>query len=322
MQPAIAITHVPFEDAGLLAPRLGARGISVETRPAWEMPAAAAEAPLVILLGGPISANDTAAYPFLTAEIALAERRMADGLPTLGICLGAQIMARAAGGTVGPGARPEIGRAPVELTAAGRESVLAPLAGVAVLHAQGDPRRHGGPDKAVRAYPTAHYALWVAQLPQAAGRFRLGTAGKNLVVEGAREAYLPERPLTDWRRPSGGQPGAAAVLEAQPALRRAGHRAVRTAERADGLVFPRAGRGPRRRRRHRVLNAGPTPTGRWSGSPACSTATRRVEDWRPGSPRRARSRRIDTHTQVTGTADCCFGPEPACRRSPDHTPAS
>lgn len=135
---AIAITHVVFEDAGLLTGVLAARGVGLATHPAWEMPDEAAEAPLVILLGGPISANDTAAYPFLKDEIALTERRMADGLPTLGICLGAQIMARAIGGTVGPGDRTEIGWAPVELTAAGRASVLAPLDGRPVLHWHGE----------------------------------------------------------------------------------------------------------------------------------------------------------------------------------------
>lgn len=134
---AIALTHVAFEDAGLLAGVLAARGVGLATHPAWEIPGEAAEAPLVILLGGPISANDTAAYPFLKDEIALAERRMADGLPTLGICLGAQIMARAIGGTVGPGAT-EIGWAPVELTEAGRASVLAPLDDRPVLHWHGE----------------------------------------------------------------------------------------------------------------------------------------------------------------------------------------
>jgi len=60
-QPAIAVTHVAFEDAGLIAPVLAERGVALQTHPAWTIPEAAAEAPLVILLGGPISANDTEA---------------------------------------------------------------------------------------------------------------------------------------------------------------------------------------------------------------------------------------------------------------------
>lgn len=63
--------------------------------------------------------------------------------------------------------------------------------------AQGDTRRHGGPDKAVHAYPAAHYALWAAEMPQRAARFRPGAAGENLVVDDVRE---PDICLGDrWR---------------------------------------------------------------------------------------------------------------------------
>lgn len=55
---------------------------------------------------------------------------------------------------------------------------------------QGDPRHHGGPDKAIHAYPVAHYTLWAAELPQAAARLRPGGFGENLAVEGATEADI------------------------------------------------------------------------------------------------------------------------------------
>jgi len=131
---SVAITHVACEDAGLVAPVLAERGIALGTHPAWAMPEAAAEAARVILLGGPITANNTADDPFPEHEIALARDRIAAGRPTLGICLGAQIMARAIGAAVGPGAAKEIGWAPVNLTAAGQASRLAALEGVPVLH--------------------------------------------------------------------------------------------------------------------------------------------------------------------------------------------
>ena len=47
----------------------------------------------------------------------------------------------------------------------------------------GDPRRHGGPDKAVHAYPVGHYPDWRAELPGEAERFRPGGFGENLVVD-------------------------------------------------------------------------------------------------------------------------------------------
>jgi len=135
---AFAISRVAFEDAGLLGSVLGERGVALRTCPAWDIPEAADKAALLILLGGPISVNDTSDFPFLTKEISLARARIAGGLPTIGICLGAQIMARAIGGAVGSGPEREIGWAPVNLTDAGRASALAELDGVPVLHWHGE----------------------------------------------------------------------------------------------------------------------------------------------------------------------------------------
>jgi GMP synthase (glutamine-hydrolysing) len=94
----------------------------------------------LIVLGGPIGVYEQEAYPFLADEVALLARRLARGLPTLGICLGAQLMAAALGAEVMPGtAGKEIGWGP--LTAAPVvNNPLAPLfePGVEVLHWHGD----------------------------------------------------------------------------------------------------------------------------------------------------------------------------------------
>ena len=55
---------------------------------------------------------------------------------------------------------------------------------------QGDRRHHGGPDKAVHAYASANYPLWVADLPERVALFQPGAFGENLVVEGATEADM------------------------------------------------------------------------------------------------------------------------------------
>ncbi|MEZ4241381.1 MAG: MOSC domain-containing protein [Myxococcota bacterium] len=47
---------------------------------------------------------------------------------------------------------------------------------------------HGGPDKAVHAYPLAHYASWAAELPSAG--MEVGAFGENLTVEGVTEADI------------------------------------------------------------------------------------------------------------------------------------
>jgi len=143
MKKALAIRHVPFEDLGLLAPLLAKRGFDIAyvDAPAADVGAVdGGAADLLVVLGGPIGVYETAEYPFLEAEIALIERRLKAGRPTLGICLGCQLMARALGARVYPSGHKEIGWAPVALTDAGRASCLAPLgeAAVAVLHWHGD----------------------------------------------------------------------------------------------------------------------------------------------------------------------------------------
>jgi GMP synthase (glutamine-hydrolysing) len=98
------------------------------------------ESDLLIVLGGPIGAYEDDLYPTLKDELKLLERRLAAQRPTLGICLGAQLMARALGARVYPTGGKEIGWGPVTLSAAGRESAFRHLGqdGVAVLHWHGD----------------------------------------------------------------------------------------------------------------------------------------------------------------------------------------
>nr|WP_294518307.1 glutamine amidotransferase [uncultured Rhodopila sp.] len=139
---AVAIRHVAFEDLGLLAPILDSAGWDVSYCEAAIDDLAAASvaaADLLVVLGGPIGVYDAEDFPFLQREIELLEHRLARDLPTLGICLGAQLMARALGQAVYPSGAKEIGWGPVSLTEAGTASCLGALAGGApVLHWHGD----------------------------------------------------------------------------------------------------------------------------------------------------------------------------------------
>ncbi|HVN39413.1 MAG TPA: glutamine amidotransferase [Myxococcota bacterium] len=141
MKTALAIRHVPFEDLGLLAPLCAERNLAVRylEAPTDDLAAEDPLAPeLLVVLGGPIGAYEDDVYPFLRAELSLLERRLAAGRPTLGLCLGAQLMARALGARVYPGARKEIGWGALALTPAGKESALRHLDGTRVLHWHGD----------------------------------------------------------------------------------------------------------------------------------------------------------------------------------------
>lgn len=142
MKTCVAIRHVAFEDLGSFEQTLGEAGFAIQYREAgWdELDAVDPLTPdLLVVLGGPIGAGDDAAYPFLVDELKLVEARLRSGRPLIGICLGAQIMARALGARVYPnGGGKEIGWSPLTLTEAGRDSPLAVLDGVAVLHWHGD----------------------------------------------------------------------------------------------------------------------------------------------------------------------------------------
>lgn len=156
---ALAMRHLHFEDLGSFRPALEALGYTISYREAgldsFTDPALAA-ADLLIVLGGPIGAYEEAAYPFLSDEIAVIEQRLARRLPTIGVCLGAQLLARALGARVYPGAVKEIGYGRLNYTPEGRR-LLAPVAeaDAAVLHWHGD--TFDLPDGALRLASNAHY---------------------------------------------------------------------------------------------------------------------------------------------------------------------
>ncbi|MEI6559770.1 MAG: glutamine amidotransferase [Rhodospirillaceae bacterium] len=143
MKSVLAIRHVMFEGLGLLEDVLAERKswqVCVLEAGIDDLSAVdALEPELLVVLGGPIGAYEQALYPFLTDELRILAARLRAGRPVLGICLGAQLMAAALGARVYPASAKEIGWAPVDLTLAGRTSVLRHVEGVVpVLHWHGD----------------------------------------------------------------------------------------------------------------------------------------------------------------------------------------
>lgn len=141
LKSALVIRHVHFEDLGTFAAPLRRAGYDIKYRDLGteDFLNFAPDAPdLLIVLGGPIGAYEDLTYPFLQREVEVVRARLKTARPTLGICLGAQLIARASGAKVFPSGVKEIGFDPISLSEAGRASPLRHLETVPMLHWHGD----------------------------------------------------------------------------------------------------------------------------------------------------------------------------------------
>lgn len=140
MKTLLAIRHVQHEDMGSFALLLAQAGYSIRYVDAAtaDFRALARESfDLLVVMGGPISVNDGADFPFIAPELGFIETRLRQAAPTLGICLGSQFVAKALGAEVRRGKGMEIGWKPLHLTDAGKSSPLKHLTGP-VFHWHGD----------------------------------------------------------------------------------------------------------------------------------------------------------------------------------------
>jgi GMP synthase (glutamine-hydrolysing) len=132
----LALRHVAFEDLGGFETPLKEAGYAIRYCD-MGLQTPAGDFDLLAVLGGPIGAYEDDLYPFLTDELALISAALKAQKPVLGICLGAQLMARALGSRVYPGPAKEIGWKKLTLSGEGQKH-LAPLNGPPVLHWHGD----------------------------------------------------------------------------------------------------------------------------------------------------------------------------------------
>lgn len=141
LKKVLVLRHVHFEDLGAFHEPLQAAGYDIRYSSVGDGDFCLGDplAPdLLVVLGGPIGVYEDEAYPFLAVERAFVATRLAKKRPTLGVCLGAQLIAAALDARVFPTGLKEIGFSELILTEAGKASPLRHLAGVAVLHWHGD----------------------------------------------------------------------------------------------------------------------------------------------------------------------------------------
>jgi GMP synthase-like glutamine amidotransferase len=148
MRRALVIQHLACEGPARLVPLLERRGYAIETCHAFDgqMVPTTLTHDLLVVMGGSMGVGDIGdpKYPFLAAEAALLKSALAHNQPVMGICLGAQLLAHAAGAKVQPNLRNgrvvrEVGWAPVDFIGADHRPELVGIrAREMMLHWHGD----------------------------------------------------------------------------------------------------------------------------------------------------------------------------------------
>ena len=122
----LVLQHISCEPPGVFSEVIRERGVEPvpveldesEPLPDWR------EFDAVLVMGGPMGADDDGEHPWLTAEKELVRDAVEAGRPILGVCLGVQLLASALGAEVRTMDSPELGLLPVELTEEGRRNPL------------------------------------------------------------------------------------------------------------------------------------------------------------------------------------------------------
>jgi GMP synthase (glutamine-hydrolysing) len=125
----LSVTHGPNVPGGIFDEVAEAAGHDVDR---WTVPLGGSPQPAesygaIMVFGGSMHPDQDAEHGWLEREEVFLRSALAQDVPMIGVCLGAQMLARAAGAWVGPARKPEIGWYEVDLTAAGRDD---PVLGV------------------------------------------------------------------------------------------------------------------------------------------------------------------------------------------------
>ena len=219
----LVLQHIACEPPGVFEDVLHERGAELhrveldegDPLPDWR------EFRAIVAMGGPMSANDDGALPWLTEEKRLIAEAVRAGVPYWGVCLGVQLLAASLGARVYSGAAPEVGLLPVALTPEGRDDPVFAGAPEELLTLQWHGDTFDLPDGATRLASSPAYPNQAFRFGRAYGmQFHL-----EVSAEMAREwAEVPEY-VSSLERTLGREGGPAflaAIAERAEEMRAAG----------------------------------------------------------------------------------------------------
>jgi GMP synthase (glutamine-hydrolysing) len=119
----LSVTHGPTVPGGVFDEVVEAAGHDLER---WVVPLGGTPQPpsaygAVMVFGGSMHPDQDGQYAWLEREVEFVRQALTEGVPVLGVCLGAQLLARAAGAWVGPAPESEVGWFEIELTPEGEQ---------------------------------------------------------------------------------------------------------------------------------------------------------------------------------------------------------
>jgi GMP synthase-like glutamine amidotransferase len=193
MPSCLVVQHVEPEGPYAIGDALAAAGVDVvrcRTYAGEPVPGRAGDFDGLVVMGGPMSAVSDVGFPTRRQEIALVADALDVALPTLGVCLGSQLLAVAAGGRVMAGRDGlEVGWARVRVDAAAADDPLFSTVPteLTVLHWHGD--TYELPSGAVPLASSASYAQQAFRVGDRAWGLQFHVEVDQIAVDAFVEAF-------------------------------------------------------------------------------------------------------------------------------------